>query len=1138
MNMVMFLRSGKNHKILLIIALLVLSIFAVSHPKNENTINKNAVQPNLPALKSFSTGFIENVGQKASHIDYYIETKDLLIGFSTSQIQYVFSSDSQLQSVTVSFPGSNQVVPTTSKIMDLKTSYFIGNDSSTWNVAQHASSLIYPSIYHNIDLHYMMDNGKLKYEFYVYPGGNPKDIQIQWNGDVSLQSQEKGIQILPNLPSQSGIIDSNPVNYQPQLQNKKVGGQFTTVRNNIYGFTLDRYDTSKLLIIDPYLLLSSTYIGGSLSDQLNSMVLDSSDNIYVAGSTQSSDFPTTPGAYDQVGDGNPYGPTLPISDIFISKLSPDGSTLLASTYIGGSSGDYSYDLAIDSSGNLYVTGYTISSNFPTTTNAYDTTKNSNDDIVVCKLAANFTTLFLSTYLGGSGNDDGYGIALDSSNNIYITGDTKSLDYPTTTGAYDTSGSGTSTQTDLFITKLAANGTTLMYSTYVSGSSYDVANSITVDSAGNAYITGNTISPDFPITVNAYKKTITATIDSFVTKLAANGSTLIFSTFLSIDDGYNIQVDNNGDVYVVGNTYGISYEYFRVSKLAANGSKILASKTIAAGDHSYGRGLFIDSSGYVYVAGQTIGNSYPTTADAIDSTGVTGTYDAFLTKLTANLTNIIYSTYLGGNNSDVINKVQVNSLGNIVVAGATNSVDFPTVTGSYNTTGDGNSTKYDGFISIIGNNSVLPQLSSPSDFSYEFTSTSNTITWNYNSKHTANYNITVDGILFGGLNTTIINGSNIVYIDGLSLGSHVVTIKILDNGGYQLSDSVVVSVVDTRFPLVGFIGGFQYELGSTGNSLTWYPSDASPDSYSVYRNGTLIDSNSYTNATTVSISLDGLTLGTYNFTILVNDTSGNQVSDTVFVSIVDTTSPDLNTINDVQFEFGSTGYVLTWDPRDSSPGSYLVYQDGVNIESNPYTNTTIVNISLDGLSAGTYNYTIVANDTSGNLISDTVIVTVYVADLISPDLSSPNDIQYVEGSTGNSIIWNVGDQYPNVYNITMNGTLYLDTTIWVNGSISLNVDGLSVGTYVFVINVFDGYGNFASDEVTVTVSSLITSVPTTSQRPTLGTSISNSIGPRPTQSSSSETSTTKSNGGSQLLFFANWMIFGLVSLVFIKRIKKS
>ena len=145
---------------------------------------------------------------------------------------------------------------------------------------------------------------------------------------------------------------------------------------------------------------------------------------------------------------------------------------------------------------------------------------------------------------------------------------------------------------------------------------------------------------------------------------------------------------------------------------------------------------------------------------------------------------------------------------------------------------------------------------------------------------------------------------------------------------------------------------------------------------------------------------------------------------------------------------------------------------------------------------------------------------------------------MEGSTGNSIIWNVGDQYPNVYNITMNGTLYLDTTIWVNGSISLNVDGLSVGTYVFVINVFDGYGNFASDEVTVTVSSLITSVPTTSQRPTLGTSISNSIGPRPTQSSSSETSTTKSNGGSQLLFFANWMIFGLVSLVFIKRIKKS
>ena len=136
----MFHRSGKNHKILLIITLLVLSIFAVSHPKNENTPNMAISSPNVPALKSFNTGFIENIGQKASHIDYYIETKDLSIGFGISQVQYVFTSGTEFQSVTVSFPGSNDVVPTSSKLLDLKTSFFIGNDSSAWKVAQHASS--------------------------------------------------------------------------------------------------------------------------------------------------------------------------------------------------------------------------------------------------------------------------------------------------------------------------------------------------------------------------------------------------------------------------------------------------------------------------------------------------------------------------------------------------------------------------------------------------------------------------------------------------------------------------------------------------------------------------------------------------------------------------------------------------------------------------------------------------------------------------------------------------------------------------------------------------------------------------------------------------------------------------------------
>lgn len=217
--------------------------------------------------------------------------------------------------------------------------------------------------------------------------------------------------------------------------------------------------------------------------------------MYIAGSTDSSDFPTTTGAYDTSYDGL-YGTT------FVSKLNGALTTLLASTYLGGSDGDGSeYSIAIDKGGNIYVTGYTRSSDFPTTAGAYDTSFNGGYDAFVSKLSEDLTSLIASTFLGGSSyNDSGYSIAIDNGGNIYVIGATSSSDFPTTTGAYDTSFKGAS---DIFVSKLSEDLTNLIASTYLGGYNEDSANSIAIDSDGNIYVTGGTLSSDLPTTTGAY-----------------------------------------------------------------------------------------------------------------------------------------------------------------------------------------------------------------------------------------------------------------------------------------------------------------------------------------------------------------------------------------------------------------------------------------------------------------------------------------------------------------------------------------------------------------------------------------------------------------------------------------------------------
>jgi len=237
---------------------------------------------------------------------------------------------------------------------------------------------------------------------------------------------------------------------------------------------------------------------------------------YVTGETLSTDFPT-PSGYDSSYNGG--------DDAFVSKLSHDGSTLIYSTYLGGGNYDYGWGIAVDSSENAYVTGWTFSTDFPTPS-GYDSSYNGFDDAFVSKLSHDGSTLIYSTYLGGGYNDRGLGIAVDSSENAYVTGYTYSSDFPTSS-AYDSSLGG---DEDAFVSKLSHDGSSLIYSTYLGGGNDDRGYGIAVDSSGNAYVTGWTFSTDFP-TPSGYDSSYNGGYDdAFVSKLSSDGSTLIYSTY--------------------------------------------------------------------------------------------------------------------------------------------------------------------------------------------------------------------------------------------------------------------------------------------------------------------------------------------------------------------------------------------------------------------------------------------------------------------------------------------------------------------------------------------------------------------------------------------------------------------------------
>jgi hypothetical protein len=558
--------------------------------------------------------------------------------------------------------------------LDYRCNYIIGNDPNRWRTdVPTYRSVTLRNIYSGVDLHIGLGTeGGVAYEYTIAPGVDVNQIKVVYEGAETTATDQVGrvtartrggeVCGLLSAPSIAAVNSDSPQS-STDVSSDGASGAASAYRSP-----------------EAVTLVYSTLLGGSNVEYGYGLAVDGPGSAYVVGVTGSTNFPTQ-SAYDATLNGD--------YDLYVTKFSASGSALVYSTYLGGSGVDYVSGIAVDGSGSAYVTGSTNSADFPTQ-NAYDASLNGEYDLFLTKFSPGGNALVYSTYLGGTGTDNGFAVALDGGGNAYVTGSTSSSDFPTL-NAYDGTQNGAY---DAFITKFSAAGNTLVYSSFLGSSGQDAAHAIAVDGTGCAYVAGETWEANFP-TVGAYDNSYGGSRDAFVTKFSAAGNTLSYSTYLGgskSDDAVGLAVDFSGIAYVTGvtaspefptqNAYDGSHnggiDAF-VTKLSASGASLVYSTFLGGVGSDNGQRIAVGGTGCAYVAGHGDSPGFPTN-NAYDA-GFNGGVDVFVTKLSVSGNLLVYSTWLGGSGTDNVYGLAVDANGNAYVAGSTSSADFPTL-GAY------------------------------------------------------------------------------------------------------------------------------------------------------------------------------------------------------------------------------------------------------------------------------------------------------------------------------------------------------------------------------------------------------------------------------------------------------------------------
>jgi len=642
--------------------------------------------------------FVPNVGQSDAVVRYQAHAMGGMLFFEDDAVVLSLpTTEDQTRSVVhLRFDGVNVAhrVINAERLPGI-VNYFIGNDPSRWltDLPTYAG-IVYEQLYPGIDLRYDGAQSTLKGTYTLAPHANPSRIRWRYEGATSVRVDKQTGDLLLALDDVSTLIEKAPSAWQTiNGVRVSVPVQYMLMADDSIGFALGGYNPNQPLTIDPQLIYS-TYLGGSAFDGAKSVAVDAAGYAYITGATQSTDFPTQNPIYNALNGS---------TDAFIVKINPTGSALVYATYLGGSDREDEFGseraggIAVDSTGSAYITGCTNSADFPTANPIQSYGGFGNCDAFVTKLNPAGNALIYSTYLGGPGADSANAIAVDdqgsvyiagdagkdfpgntftnsghvfvakinaagsaivfsmflggnsfeyatdvavdSAHNVYVVGNTFSTDFPLLNPVQPIKGGGSNGQHDGFVTKINADGSALVYSTYLGGSQTDQTSGITLDDLGNAYITGMTQSTDFP-THNAYQPAYGGERgDAFVTKLNPAGNAFVYSTYLG---GSN---DEN---------------YF--------------------GGHGPYGGIAVDSIYNAFVTGYTCSGDFPTRGSFRDAE--VGTCFAFVTRFNAAGSVLVFSALIGtksgGSNDALGTDIALDTLRNVYVVGETNASDFHTM----------------------------------------------------------------------------------------------------------------------------------------------------------------------------------------------------------------------------------------------------------------------------------------------------------------------------------------------------------------------------------------------------------------------------------------------------------------------------
>lgn len=628
--------------------------------------------------------FEENVGQvKAAEVRYVARGRGYRLFLAPAEAVFSLGSPKSPDVVRLRLAGAaaRPVLAGTAPL-PTRSNYLQGNDPRAWRtgVASFAG-VRYENVYPGTDLVFSGSDRRVEQSFFLAAGAEPGRIRLRYEGAAGV-AVGKGGELVLRTPGGELTAD-RPVAYQVVAGERRpvecryelLAGKTKTPEVR---FALGRYDRGLPLVIDP-IFSNSTFLGGTDGDTALGVAVDGSGNVYVAGNTASADFPGTvsPGG---VQAGNAGG-----ADGFVAKIDPTGTTLLYSTYLGGSGDDGVIGIAVDSAGNAYLTGSTNSTDFPgVTAGSLQSANGGGLDAFAAKLSPTGAALLYATYLGGAGTDFGQGIAIDGSGNAYVTGPTGSASFPgVTAGSLQPANAGGTS--DAFVTKIDATGAAAVYSTYLGGSGADLGYQIAVDASGDAVIVGDTDSSSFPgVTAGSLQSSNAGGQEAFVAKLSPAGTAFLYATYLGgagSDFGHALALDSSGAAYVAGFTDSSSFPGVTagsiqpdnpggfaafLTKLNAAGGAIVYS-TFLGGGSTQAFGVALDPAANAYVTG-VASNGYPiANADLLQPEFGGGGLDGFVTKVNAAGDSLVYSTYAGGGRTDVGRAIAVDGARNAVYA---------------------------------------------------------------------------------------------------------------------------------------------------------------------------------------------------------------------------------------------------------------------------------------------------------------------------------------------------------------------------------------------------------------------------------------------------------------------------------------